>query len=76
MNASTNAATLPLELLLNGRPAATAARMLSDLLAEQDFAGVKVATAVNGHFVSEGRRATTVLSPGDRVEIVSARQGG
>ena len=68
--------TRTIELLLNGCRVATAARTVGDLIVEQDFTGVKVATAVNGHFVREPQRATTPLNPGDRVEILSARQGG
>jgi sulfur carrier protein len=64
------------ELIVNGRKALTAARTVAELVCEQELAGSKVATALNGHFVPEPRRATTALNAGDRVEIVSARQGG
>jgi sulfur carrier protein len=63
------------EITLNGRPVATEAATLGELLAEQGFDG-KIATAVNGSFVAERRRAQAVLNVGDRVEVVSARQGG
>jgi sulfur carrier protein len=65
-----------IELVVNGRKAKSAARTLAQLVAEQGFAGAKVATALNGQFVPEARRATMALDGGDRVEIVSARQGG
>lgn len=65
-----------IELVVNGRKSATAARTLAELLDEQELAEAKVATALNGHFVPEARRASTGLAAGDRVEIVSARQGG
>jgi sulfur carrier protein len=68
--------TRTIELIVNGRKAASRARTVTELLAEQAFSDAKVATAVNGHFVPEPRRATTMLEAGDRVEIVSARQGG
>jgi sulfur carrier protein len=64
------------ELIVNGRRATTAARTVAELLAEQDLSAVRVATALNGRFVPEAQRATTTVSAGDRVEIVSARQGG
>jgi sulfur carrier protein len=64
------------ELIVNGQRATTMARTLAELLDEQDLAMAKVATALNGRFVPEPRRATTALNAGDRVEIVSARQGG
>jgi sulfur carrier protein len=64
------------ELIVNGRLTSTAARTVAELLAEQDLSAVRVATALNGRFVPEAQRATTAVSAGDRVEIVSARQGG
>ena len=64
------------ELIVNGRKALTAARTIADLVGEHELAASNVATALNGHFVPEPRRATTALNAGDRVEIVSARQGG
>jgi sulfur carrier protein len=68
--------TRTIELIVNGRKAASRARTVAELLAEQAFLEAKVATAVNGRFVPEPMRATTALEAGDRVEIVSARQGG
>jgi sulfur carrier protein len=64
------------EVVLNGQRLTAEARSLADLVACQGLAGKKVATALNGHFVPERQRATTPLSSGDRVEIVSPRQGG
>jgi sulfur carrier protein len=69
-------ATETREITVNGRTTATAAETLAALLAEQGLADSKVATAVNGEFVAARARAETRLSPGDRVEILSARQGG
>jgi sulfur carrier protein len=63
-------------LILNGAPLSTKARSVVELVALEVSGNLKVATAVNGHFVPEAQRATTVLNPGDRVEIVSPRQGG
>jgi sulfur carrier protein len=65
-----------IELVVNGRKIASEARTLAALVEECGLANAKVATAVNGQFVPEARRATTALDSGDRVEIVSARQGG
>jgi sulfur carrier protein len=64
------------ELIVNGRKVLTAARTMAELVDEQALGEAKVATALNGHFVPGPRRATTTLAAGDRVEIVSARQGG
>ncbi|MFT3729886.1 MAG: sulfur carrier protein ThiS [Hyphomicrobium sp.] len=65
-----------MELVLNGRKAESAARTLAALVEEQGLQDAKVATALNGQFVPEALRATTALGGGDRVEIVSPRQGG
>ena len=65
-----------LEIWLNGQRQTTYAQSLAELVKAHAPGGLKVATALNGHFVPEPQRATTRLSPGDRVEIVSPRQGG
>lgn len=65
-----------LEIVLNGRPVTTTAATLAALLDEQGYGGVKVATARNGSFVPDRRRAAEPLAAGDHVEVVSARQGG
>ena len=65
-----------IELVVNGRKIGSEARTLAALIEERGLANAKVATAVNGQFVPEARRATTALNRGDHVEIVSARQGG
>ena len=61
---------------LNGREVATRAETLAFLLAEQGFDRGKVATALNEEFVPERARDSTALRHGDRVEVVSVRQGG
>lgn len=65
-----------IEIVLNGQRVQTQAATLGDLVERQSLGGAKVATAVNGHFVAAAQRATTLMQPGDRVEIVSPRQGG
>ena len=45
-------------------------------LEELGYGDSKVATALNEDFVPSAARAGTALSPGDRVEIVTPRQGG
>ena len=64
------------KIVLNGQPVATDAATLAALLDEQGYAGQKVATARNGAFVPDRRRAIEPLAPGDQIEVVSARQGG
>lgn len=63
-------------IVVNGEPRDTAAASLAALLAELELAGARVATALNGDFVPEAARPSTPLSEGDKVEVVSPRQGG
>ncbi len=65
-----------LRIVLNGETYETGAEVLDELVAEVADAGAKVATAVNGDFVPERERAGRLLAHGDRVEILSPRQGG
>ncbi len=65
-----------IELIVNGRKSETRAQTLAALLDEQELSDAKVATALNGHFVSAAKRGTTPLKAGNSFEIVSARQGG
>jgi sulfur carrier protein len=64
------------DVAVNGAAVASRAETLAALVDEQGFAGVKVATALNGDFVPERQRVTTRIAPGDRIEILSVRQGG
>ena len=63
-------------LLVNGERTETEAHTLAELIATRDLDGDAVATALNGEFVARGARAATLLSDGDKVEIVAPRQGG
>ncbi|MEQ1697028.1 MAG: sulfur carrier protein ThiS [Hyphomicrobiaceae bacterium] len=65
-----------LELTINGERQAVEAVTLDAALIELGFGSAKVATALNGNFVPVGRRAGVLLKAGDRIEIVTARQGG
>lgn len=71
--------TLDIGLLridVNGKEIETRAASLGELVDEHVAPGVKVATAVNGKFVPASARVSTLLKAGDRIEIVSPRQGG
>ena len=65
-----------MKLIVNGRPHDTRAGVLEDLLTELGYGGTPVATALNGTFVSQDARATTSLGDGDRLEVLTPRQGG
>lgn len=61
---------------VNGVGTRTLPCSLAELLDGLGYRGQKIATAVNGDFVPERARAATQLAHGDRIEVVSARQGG
>lgn len=66
----------PHALVVNGAPQTVTADTLAGAIVELGFGDRKVATALNGAFVAVGQRAQTLLKAGDRIEVVSARQGG
>lgn len=61
---------------LNGEEREIAAATLAAALDELGYAGLKIATALNGDFVHREARAGTALADGDRVEVVAPLQGG
>ncbi len=63
-------------LEVNGEATTLNAGSLADLIAHLDLGDAKCATAVNGDFVAAGARQAVRLNDGDKVEIVTARQGG
>jgi sulfur carrier protein len=65
-----------LQILLNGKRCATAAKNLDELCEGLGFADAKIATAVNGRFVAASERKRTQLAEAAEVEIVAPRQGG
>ncbi len=65
-----------LEVVVNGETVKTTAATLEQLVVEAGYGDVRVATALNGTFVAAGARAKADLSAGDRIEVLSARQGG
>jgi sulfur carrier protein len=65
-----------LKLTVNGEDREVSADTLAALLAELDYAGGWLATAVNSTVVRVADRAACRLRDGDRVEILSPRQGG
>ena len=71
-----NSAPERIQINVNGEQCWTHAPTLEELLALLDFSKIRVATAVNGDFIPAAARARCILAVGDRVEIVSARQGG
>ncbi|HSX60958.1 MAG TPA: sulfur carrier protein ThiS [Tahibacter sp.] len=66
-----------MNILLNGTPYECAdGATLADLLADNGYAGRRVAVEINRDIVPRSAHATTALKPDDRVEIVHAMGGG
>jgi sulfur carrier protein len=65
-----------MQIRVNGKELDVAATTLAALLAELDYEGRTVATAVNQAFVRATDRAATKLGAGDAVEILVPKQGG
>jgi sulfur carrier protein len=63
-------------VLVNGERTETGAASLAELVAQLGHGQEAVATARNGDFVPRWARASTLLRPGDQIEIVAPRQGG
>lgn len=65
-----------MKIEVNGETRKITAAQLDAALAELGWGEAKVATALNGSFVPAGARGATTLNNGDRLEVLSAMQGG
>jgi sulfur carrier protein len=65
-----------MHVIVNGRSTEIGAKHLDALLGELDHEGTHVAIAVNDLVVPRSRWGTTKLNSGDRIEIITPRQGG
>lgn len=65
-----------MKLIVNGETLEAQSSNLAQLLAELGYEGEWIATAVNGEVVASRRRQETALADGDRVEVLTPRQGG
>jgi len=65
-----------MELTVNGELFDGDVTTLADLIGELGYGDQRVATAVNGDFISDGDRKNYELRDGDHVEVVAPRQGG
>jgi len=64
-------------LRINGQPKQFPAPLsIAELMAELDLAGKRVAVERNGEIVPRGLHGETLLTDGDRIEIVVAVGGG
>lgn len=65
-----------MKILVNGAWRETQHAELPRALEELGYGGSVVSTAVNGEFIATAQRARTVLTEGDRVEVLAPMQGG
>ncbi|MCA1443273.1 sulfur carrier protein ThiS [Ensifer sp. IC4062] len=65
-----------MRLIVNGEEQDLSAATLSELLAQLEYEGDWLATAVNGELVHRADRANRRLSDRDRIEILSPMKGG
>jgi sulfur carrier protein len=65
-----------MKIEVNGEQRDVVATNVGEALAELGLGEARVATALNGTFVSAAARADTALSPSDRLEVLTAMQGG
>ncbi len=66
-----------MDIIINGEPQRLAAPVtVAALLEQRGLAGKRVAVERNGEIVTRSRHAETLLSAGDRIEIVVAVGGG
>lgn len=61
---------------VNGSPRDIDAANLATALEQLGWGEARVATALNGRFVPVSARPETPLSAGDRLEVLTAMQGG
>ena len=65
-----------MKIMVNGTATDVAAKDLPGVLRELGYGDGKVATAINERFVPVAARGEVSLCDGDRLEVVTPRQGG
>ena len=65
-----------MKIEVNGEPREVEAATLAQALDALGWGDRRVATALNGDFVPAAARGGTALAPGDRLEVLTAMQGG
>ena len=66
-----------MKITLNGREETLEnVETLAELVQQKNLSQTGIAIARNGEVVSKTQWKTTVLQPGDRIEIIHAVQGG
>ena len=65
-----------MNIIVNGQNKNISKINLSMVLVELGYKQMKLATALNGDFISVEQRDNTELKDGDKLEILSPQQGG
>jgi sulfur carrier protein len=65
-----------MHVIVNGQETKVASATLAALLTEMEYEFTQLAIAVNFKVVPRGRWAETALNAGDKIEIITPRQGG
>lgn len=65
-----------MNVVINGTPEDISERTLAELCQRYEAEPTTIATAVNGDFINVNDRAALSLQEGDKIEILSPRQGG
>ena len=65
-----------MNIIVNGQKLNISKTNLSIILVELGYKQMKLATALNGDFISVEQRDNTELKDGDKLEILSPQQGG
>lgn len=65
-----------MHIILNGEQIETSQTNLADLLLEQGFNDLFIATALDQQFVAKEQRSQASLTDGCEVEVVAPMQGG
>lgn len=65
-----------MKIEVNGEGKTVTGTTVAKVLAELGWGEARVATALNGEFLPKAAREGTALKDGDRLEVLSAMQGG
>jgi sulfur carrier protein len=69
--------SVPIDVVINGQPrSVNTGSTIADLIADLGLAGKPVAVERNREVVPRAQHATTILAPGDRLEVVTFVGGG
>ncbi len=65
-----------MRIVLNGNSCEITAKTIDEILLDQGYENLAIATALNGTFIHKHDRADTELKEGDRLEVIAPIRGG